>query len=174
MNRIALWIFARLLRDRDREMILGDLVEECRLHDRPVRWYTSQLLRSIPPVMWANIRRRLWLKTLGAALAAYALVAVLVILSDLGMTMARVSSDLYSAISLVVGFAVMILGGYFAARMRPAAPKLLAAIALVMAIGTVLAPGPHAPLWYECALVVIGPGAAIAGGRLQIRRKENL
>lgn len=75
--RPALWLCSLLLRGRDREMLLGDLVEEHALlastagRRVAARWFRSQVLHSAAPLLWANIRRGVWLKTLLAALAGY-------------------------------------------------------------------------------------------------------
>jgi hypothetical protein len=76
---------------RDRETIAGDLAEEHALLAATTgsraasRWHFSQVMRSAGPLLWANIRRGGWLKTLGAALAGYFVIAVLVMASDLMM-----------------------------------------------------------------------------------------
>ncbi len=56
--KMATWFFSLLLPRRDREVLLGDLIEERALLASSLpprdaaRWYRSQVLRSIPPVMW--------------------------------------------------------------------------------------------------------------------------
>jgi hypothetical protein len=171
------WLFALLLRRRDREMILGDLAEERALlagtlsPSALARWHRSQMLRSVPPILWAHIRRGLWLKTLGATLAAYFLVAGLIAVGDIVLTAARVRPALYPFASLAASFLVMTLGGYLAAAMRPRAPAALAVLSAALAMVSMTLPGPHAPFWYECGLVFLGPAAALAGGSI-FRRKQ--
>jgi hypothetical protein len=168
-------LFSLILRERDREMLLGDLHEEravlaASLPPREVaRWYRRQVIRSIAPVVWANIRRGSWLKTLGAAIAGYFVVMLLVMLGDTLMSKLKVPEAFYAPASLAVGFPVMLLGGYLAAWMRPRGAFLLAAISVVMGVVSLAFTGDGAPLWYQLALIVIGPVASIAGGRIRLR-----
>jgi len=164
---------------RDREMIAGDLAEEYSLLVSSAgpraasRWYFNQVLRSAGPLLWANIRRGSWLKTLGAALAGYLIIAALVILSD--MAMSRLVSGgvvLYSVLSLAVGFPVMMLGGYVAAWMRPRAAVLLAAVCATMGVASLAATRNRAPLWYQVGLIIIGPAASVLGGRVRVRVRD--
>lgn len=161
---------------RDRETIAGDLAEEYSLLAQTAgpraasRWYFNQALRSVGPLLWANIRRGGWLKTLGAALAGYFVVAALVMLSDFAMS--RILSGgvvLYSLVSLAVGSLIMMLGGYLAAWMRPRAAILLAILSAAMGLLSLAVTGRGAPVWYQIGLIVIGPAAALAGGRIRIR-----
>ena len=171
-------IFLKLFAPRrDRETIAGDLAEEHALLAAKIgsraasRWYFNQVLRSVGPLLWSSVRRGEWLKTLGAALVGYFVVAALVILSDLAM--ARLLSGgvvFYSLVSLAVGFAVMMLGGYLAAWMRPRAAILLAVLAAVMGLASLAVTGSGAPLWYQVGLIIIGPAASLAGGRIRARQ----
>lgn len=171
-------LFGVLLRQSDREMVLGDLVEERALRasagseKAASQWYRRQMIRSIPPVLWANLRRGLWLKTMGAALLAYLIAALLIMASDVALTMMRLHPAIYPFVSLAAGFLTMALAGYVASRMRRGAPMVLATIAGVMGIMSLASPGPHGPLWYECSLIVVGPAAALAGARIRLRGKE--
>lgn len=164
---------------RDREMIAGDLAEEHALlastagRRAASRWYFNQALRSVGPLLWANIRRGVWLKTLGAALGGYFVAAALVILSDL--TMSRMLSGgivFYSLVSLAVGFPVMMLGGYLAAWMRPRAAILLAFLSGAMGLVSLAVTGGGAPLWYQVGLVIVGPAASLLGGRVRVRVRD--
>src|SRR5579872_537131 len=101
------WIFGLLLPKRDKEMLLGDLLEERLLIEsstgrrEAARWYRRQVLRSCGPVMWANFRRGGWLKTLGAAFAGYFAVAILVMASDVLMSrLLAAGRVLYPLVSL--------------------------------------------------------------------------
>jgi hypothetical protein len=176
--RFALWLFGLVLRERDQEMLLGDLVEEHALvastqgRSRASKWFWTQVAHSAAPLLWANIRRGLWLKTLGAVLGGYAAVALMVMLGDLLMSkLLPADGLLYPLISLALGIPAMILGGYLAAWMRPRAAIGLAVIAGLMGLVSLAVTGDGAPLWYQVALIVIGPAASLAGGRLRIRRR---
>ena len=173
------WFFGLLLPKRDKEMLLGDLVEERHLIEgsmgrrEAARWYRAQVCKSVPPVMWANIRRGGWLKTLVAAFAGYFVVAFLVIASDSLLSKLLAASPIvYPLLSLAAGFVAMMLGGYLVALMRRGAPIVLAAIAAVLGLVSLLATGDRAPLWYQIALIIVGPVAAVAGGRVRGKNKK--
>ena len=63
------------------------------------------------------------------------------------------------------------LGGYLAAWIRPRAAVTLAVITAVMGVVSLAVTGDAAPLWYQIALIVMGPLASLAGGRIRIRGK---
>ena len=74
---MATWLLERVLPERDREAILGDLIEEYELRARSTtpwmvsRWYWGQVCRSIPRMVWGSVSRGRWLPTLGVAMGAY-------------------------------------------------------------------------------------------------------
>jgi hypothetical protein len=124
-------------------------------------------------LLWISIWRGHWLKTLAAALVGYAAVALTVMGGDGAMSKLLTAGDLaYSLISLAVGLPAMVPGGYIAASLRPRAAVGLAAIAAVMGVVSLAVTGGAAPLWYQLALIAIGPARSLAGGRIRIRRKE--
>jgi len=173
----ATWLFSLLLPRRDKEMLLGDLIEEHALLASSLglrgasQWYRSQMLRSIGPVMWANIRRGRWLKTLGAAWIGYFAVVLLVMTGDIVMSkLLSTDEQTYSLVSLAAGFLAMTLGGYLAACIRPGAPAALALIAALMGVASLMITGDRAPIWYQIALIIIAPVAALMGGQIRIRR----
>ncbi len=173
------WIFGLLLPKRDKEMLLGDLVEERRLVESAMgareaeRWRRAQIFKSVPPILWANIRRGGWLKTLGAAFAGYIVVAFLVIESDILLSpLLSAGRNVFCLVSLAAGFVVMMLGGYLVALIRRGAPTALGAIAGLLGILSLNTTGDRAPLWYQIALIIVGPVAALAGGRVCGRNKR--
>jgi hypothetical protein len=171
------WLFGLLLRQRDREMILGDLAEERALlaasltPRHAARWYRRQMLRSIPPVIWANVRRGVWLKTMGAAIAGYLVAAILIIASDSAVGMIGAGWRMELA-SLMVGALVMALGGYLASAMRPRAAMLLSVMVAALSILNLFMPTGEA-IWYKIGLVLVGPAASLAGGRIRLRRRQH-
>jgi hypothetical protein len=71
-------------------------------------------------------------------------------------------------LSVIVGLATMLLGGYVAASIRQgAAPALAGIILIVVAVLMVTMPD-SAPLWYGLTFLIAGPAAALAGGRLTL------
>jgi peptidoglycan/LPS O-acetylase OafA/YrhL len=150
--------------------VLGDLAEECKLHPNPARWVRKQVLRSIPPIVWQNIRRGVWLKTLGAAVAGYAVVVVLVIANMVVLNRFAPTAQAYTIATFVADFGVMILGGYLAAWMRPRAPIALAVITAAMGVFSLVETGDKAPIEYQLLLIVIGPVGSLGGGMLRARK----
>jgi hypothetical protein len=178
---LATWLFSLLLRQRDKETLLGDLIEEHASlasvlgRRQASEWFWSQMARSVPSVLWANIRRGVWIKALGAVLVGYLAVAMLVIVGDIVMSKLLPANELvYSLVSLAAAIPAMMLGGYLAAWIRPRAAIGLAIFSTVMAIVSIVVTGDRAPLWYQAALTIIGPLAALAGGRFRIRRAEDV
>ena len=176
--RLATLLLRTVLPARDRETLLGDLLEEYALIAQHAadRWYWRQAFRSVAPILWSNIRRGGWLKTLGVALAAYLLVS-LAMPSESVLTLIYPETPfhrdvVYIALSFMVCAWLTIVAGYFAARMRSGAPVVLAAVVAVMGVVSLIHTGDRAPFWYQLFLIVIGPLGAIAGGRLYARRKE--
>ena len=64
----------------------------------------------------------------------------------------------------------MVLGGYLAACMRPGAPVAIAVISAISGVVSLVASGGRAP-WMQIALTVLLPVAALAGGRMRIRKR---
>jgi len=170
--RLANRLLDLVMSSRSKEMLVGDLTEEFHLlastHPRRAsRWYWSQVIRSVAPLLAAHVRSGLWLKTMGAALLGYMAVAVIVMSSDAAMSpLMKYGVQIYSAISLAVAWPAMMLGGYVAARLRPRAAIALACLACVMGVLSLAVTGDAAPRWYQVALIIVGPAAALVGGRL--------
>jgi hypothetical protein len=150
---------------------LGDLAEEYALRAqgtsalRASRWYWGQVARSMPQMMWSDIRRDGVLTTFAVAFGAWVVASVVESLADIALIALFGSDEVVSALpGALVGLGALALGGYLAALLRPAAPKVLAAlIALVVALFMVAGVG-SAPLWYGVAFLVFGPLMSIAGG----------
>jgi hypothetical protein len=161
------------LPELDRQAILGDLVEEYGIRVRSAStsnatsWYWSQVGRSIPPVLWASIRRGAWLSTVGVAIGAYVVAGMIefasvAVLAKLLSPVGRV----FTVLSVIVGLATMALGGYFAAWVRPAAATILAGIVIIVIVVLFLTMRDSAPLWYGLTFLIFGPLAALGGGAL--------
>lgn len=176
--RIAIWVLERLLPEEDRDAVVGDLIEESALRARTSTrattawWCWGQVARSIPTVLWADLRRRQWLGTLGVAIAAYVAASVL---ESVGLAVIsrlfRPDAGLAAVLSVIVGLATMVLGGYVAASIRQgAAPALAGIILIVVAVLFVTMPN-SSPLWYGLTFLTAGPVAALVGGRLNVIRR---
>jgi hypothetical protein len=171
--RVATALLGCFLPESERDAILGDLVEEYGVRVRSIpaaeaaRWYWSQVWRSILPVLRVGIGRGGWLVTVGAAIAAY-LVAGAIEFVGIGMIAKwlRPVGPVFSILSVIVGLATMVLGGYVAAWIRPAAAPVLAAIVVLAVLVLFAVARDSAPLWYGFAFLVFGPVAALGGGAL--------
>lgn len=152
---------------RDREQVVGDLVEEHALRaGGGARWYWSQALRTAGHLTWAGFRRGQWLKTAGAVAVAYAAVAAIVMATDAAMSLLP-TGGANAVLSLAVGLPTMVLGGWLAGGMRRSAPVALAVVTALLGLVSLVATGPAAPLWYQLALAATGPAGALLGGRLR-------
>ena len=176
--RVATWLLGCFLPESDREAVLGDLVEEYGIRVRSASisnaasWYWTQVWRSIAPVLWVGIRRGGWLGTVGVALGAYIVAGMIEFVGT--AVMARLLNPegrAFPVLSVLVGLATMVLGGYFAAWIRPAAATVLAAIVILVIVVLFVSMRDSAPLWYGLTFLIFGPVAALAGGTLcRVRR----
>jgi hypothetical protein len=171
--RSAIRILRWLLSERDREALIGDLVEECALRSAEpaqdsCRWCWEQVGRSVLPLLQARIRRRGWPGKLGAAAAAYVVVAPLVVASDVvALELSGGQPAVQAWISFLAFVAALMLGGCLATSIRRGAAAPLAAIVMVMS-ALWLAQMPDRPsIWYQLGLLLAGPSSAVAGGRLR-------
>jgi hypothetical protein len=178
LPRVAKWLLERLLPERDRNTIVGDLIEESALRARASTriatawWCWGQVARSIPLGLWSDFRRRHWLGTLGVAIAAYVSASVIEFVSTAVISrMFRPDARLATVLSVIVGLVTMALGGYVAAAIRQGAAPVLAAIILIV-VGVLFVTMPNsAPFWYGLTFLIAGPLAALAGGRLNLIRR---
>jgi hypothetical protein len=176
--RSATRVIGWLLAERDKEALIGDLMEEYALglastsvHDvraHAARWYWRQVGRSVPPLLWASMKRGDWLGTLGAALASYIVIATLVTASDIATSRLFAAHSLLHVLASFTAYVVVLmLGGYLAAWIRPRAAVPLALIVAVMSVVVLMRMGEAATFWYQVGLIITGPSASLTGGRLR-------
>ena len=169
----ATWLLECVLPERDRDAILGDLIEEYHLRAQSTtprmvsRWYWGQACRSISRLALGSVGRGRWLPTLGVAVGAYIAAGALefagtVVISKL----LAPDASVFTVISLVVGLTTMVIGGYFATWIRPGAGTVMAGIVMIVVAVLMTTMSGSAPLWYGAAFLVVGPLAALAGGAL--------
>ncbi|MPZ17336.1 MAG: hypothetical protein GEV06_05415 [Luteitalea sp.] len=184
MNRrtpppIAIRLLESVLPEKDRDAVVGDLIEESALRAgasnraTAIWWCWWQVARSIPPMLWSELRRRRSLGTLGVAMAAYVLVSVIEFLSTAAISnLFHPDAGLAHALGAIVGLATMVLGGYVAAAIRQGAALTLAGIILIVVIVLFVTMPNSAPLWYGVTFLIAGPVAALAGGWLNVTRRS--
>jgi hypothetical protein len=177
--RFAAWLLTQLLREHDREVVLGDLAEEYSIRRRlahqraAARWYRGQVYGSVPPVLWASFRRGSWAATLAVAAAAYIVIGVVEFCAVAALsTFLTAPSALSSVLNTLVGLGTMVLGAYSAAAVRPSAARVLAVIVALVVTGMIVALPDTVPLWYQLAFLFGGPLACLAGGSLCLNRRK--
>ena len=170
---MATWLLERVLPERDREAILGDLIEEHELRAQSTtpwmvsRWYWGQVCRSIPRMVWGSLSRGRWLPTLGVAVGAYIAAGALEFAGTVAISkLLAPSAAVYTVISLVVGLTTMVIGGYVATWIRPGAGTVMAGIVMIVVAVLMMTMSGSAPLWYGLTFLIVGPLAALAGGTL--------
>ncbi len=177
--QVLLWIVSRLVPEREREPLVGDLIEEFALRANASSssaawtWCVQQVCASAPPLMWANFRRSAWVSTLGVAMLAYIAVGIVEFGVSWGMSLVSgQGSAAYNPVGMLITFPMVVIIGYFAARLRTSAPVVLATLMLTAVTVMTLSANEGVPLWYRCAYFVAGPAAAVIGGALRTRTRR--
>jgi len=178
--RLAIRLLESLLREEDRDAVIGDLIEESAIRARrssrasATRWYCGQVARSIPLVLWSELRRGHWFGTLSVAILAYVAASVLESVgTSVVLELLQPDPRLATVLSVIVGLATMVLGGYVAASIRRGAAHVLAGIIFIVVVVLFVAVPASAPLWYGLTFLLAGPLAALAGGRLNVIRRTH-
>jgi hypothetical protein len=171
LSRWASRGIAQLVPLRTLDAALGDLAEEYALRAqgttprRASRWYWGQLARSLPQLMWIDIRVQGWVSTIAAAIGAWVIASVVESIADVALVAWSGSASAITGVpGALIGLTTLALGGYLAALVRPAATKVLAGIIALVVCVLMLAGAGDAPLWYGVAFLVFGPLMSIAGG----------
>jgi hypothetical protein len=176
--RWAEWVLACVMSPRDLEVLIGDLDEERALLSRSMArrevagWYWSQVVRSIPLLLWASVRRGGFFATVTAAVGAC------IVQSIVELTTKSVLSSLFThhaslpaLLALLVTIPTLVFVSYLAARIRPgAAIALTVLIVLAIVVQLMMKTGNNMSLWNQVAALLIAPSAAFAGGVLAVRK----
>ena len=175
--RLDVWLLGHIVPEKDREAILGDLAEEYALRRTAESsiavscWYWGQVCRSVPLFAWQQVRRRRWLATLGIALAVYVAAGLVEFVTTFALAgIAAPDTPAGQIVSVIIGLTTLAIGGYVAARIRPAASIALAVIAAVVVALLIVASGARVPVWYQLVFLAAGPLASLAGGRVRHRQ----
>ena len=175
--RLANWLLRCFLPAMDREEIMGDLAEEFSLRtqssDSCWSWYWGQTLRSIPPIAWKAARQGCWIRTFSVGLGVYIAAGLLESAADAALSgVVNPESSLRPVLSLIIGLATMVAGGYVAARLRPGAETVMSVIVFCAVTALLAAQVGDAPLWYGLAFLIAGPLSSLAGGALFLWNKR--
>ena len=170
---IAIRLVERVLPERHRDPIVGDLIEEYELRSRsstPWRatcWYWGQVCRTVFGLTWAAACRGDWLATVSVACGIYLVAQALEFASTRAISTAvRPNPFPAEVISVGVGLTMLAIGGYVATWIRRGAGSVLAAIAMIVVAALMTASSGSAPKWYGIAFLVVGPSAALIGAGL--------
>ena len=179
--RLATCILERILPARFREAALGDLVEEyaVRVETSPrssaVRWFWSQSFRSIPSVVSASLRNLSWLRSIGIALAVYAVLGAVELVADFTITrVIGVSQAAAIALAPVVFLMASSIAGCVAARIRRGAVAFVALFVVItvsVLIRLKVCPIP-VPCWYQFGFLILGPLAVLTAPSLLHAREK--
>jgi hypothetical protein len=171
LSRWASRAIAQLVPLHTLDAALGDLAEEYALRAQSTsafavwRWYWGQIARSMPQMMWIDIRRQGWAATFAVALGGWLIASIVELIADGALVAwAGSAAAVNGAAGALIGLTALALGGYLAALVRPAATKVMAAITAVFVGVLMLADVGDVPRWYGVAFLVFGPLMSIAGG----------
>jgi hypothetical protein len=178
-SRVANWVLACALPPQELEIILGDLEEEYALRSRSTpgafRWYWAQIVRSVPVLLWTTVRRGGWLPTLGVALGACAVQAMIELTAKFAIVGLFPPDARWPAVlTLVVTLPSLMLLSFLATRIRPGAATMLTAlIVLAVVIQLTVKNGLGLTFWTRFASLFVGPSIAFTGGVLSLKTRRS-
>ena len=171
---LAAWLLERLLPAPVLEYALGDLAEEYVLRKESgsaaTRWYWLQIARSLPVLFRHAVRSAGTFRTIAVALVLQFAASTTETLTLTGIGFLGLSELTLQLVSVVIGLAGAACAGYVAARIRPPAAPLMAAITFAVVVTLMLTNGDGVPLWYQVLFLLAGPLAPLAGGAVASRR----
>jgi hypothetical protein len=174
---LATWALSWLAPRSQREALLGDLAEEYALRasatssSAAFRWYLRQVCTSAPPLLWISLTRAAWISTVGVALYAY--IAIGVVEATVNWAIANSAAAptvAYNPLGMFITFPMVVIIGYFAARLRRRAVFLLAAMMLLSVTAMTLWASESMPTWYRIAYFLVGPAATFIGSAMHSMR----
>jgi hypothetical protein len=169
------WLLERLLPTPALDGALGDLAEEYALRANanpshaPGAWYWMQIGRSMPSLVGLAFRSAGTLRTLLVAIAAFLSAGFAEGAINRVVALLSLSDPLRGVAGVIVGVTTMACAGYVAARIRPPAALVMAAITFAV-IAVMMASGLPSPLVFELAFLIGAPAASIVGGLVAARR----
>jgi hypothetical protein len=170
----ALWILSRLMPENEREPLVGDLIEEYALRANAassaaaLKWCLQQVCASAPQLLWSRLTRAAWISTFGVALLAYIAVGIAEVTVNWAISnWTATGAFAFKPIGLLILFPMVMLIGYFAARLRRRAAVVLGVMMLLVVTLMTLSGGESMPAWYRVAYFVTGPVAAFLGSGLR-------
>jgi hypothetical protein len=175
--QVATWTLCRLAPRSEREALLGDLAEEYALRADAAsspgayQWYLRQVCASAAPLLWARLTRSAWVATAGVAVFAYLATGLVEFIVNWAMAgPVATGTAAYNPLGMFITFPMVVLIGYFAARLRRRATLVLAAMMLLSVTAMTLWGHESLPTWYRIAYFLVGPAASFIGGALNSLR----
>lgn len=176
-SRLAEWILGGAVPQDDRQYVFGDLAEEYadrRRHASRLSaqwWYWTQVLRSIPWLLWIPVRRSGSVATSSIALVACSVQAIIELTTaSLLPRITRMDALLFAPFSLLIVLTSLVLVSWIANRVRPGAGTLLALIAGVSVLTRALHAGIVTIHLSSVLEGVAAPAAAFVGAALAVNR----
>lgn len=172
------WLLERLLPTPALDGALGDLAEEyaLRANASPSRdvgaWYWMQIGRSMPSLVGLAFRSAGTLRTLMVAVVAFLSAGIVEDAMNRAIGLLSLTDSVRGAAGIAVGIITIACGGYVAARIRPPAALVMAAITFAV-VAVMMAVGPLPPLVYQLVFLIGAPAASIAGGLVAARRASH-
>lgn len=172
------WLLTHAVLPRDIEALIGDLEEERLLRSRSAPpqevagWYRRQIVRSVPHLLWAALRRGRLPTTVAIAVVVCLLQAIIE-LTMKSVLLALLVRDVSvpALATLFVSLPALVFLSYVATRIRPGAALLLAGLIVLAVSIQLIAEFPtRLALWNQIVALLSGPSAALAGGALAVRR----
>jgi len=170
------WLLERLMPSRVLESALGDLAEEYAIRAQAAPshtanyWYWMQIGCSMPSLFGLALKNAGTLRTLVVAVGAQLCAGVAEDLTTRAIGIMALSDPARAIASVVIGVTSVAGAGYVAARIRPPAAPVLAALVFAVVVTLMITSGDSVPLWYQLAFLVFAPAGSIAGGALAARR----
>jgi hypothetical protein len=172
---LANWMLACALAPDDRQCVLGDLAEEYVVRRRYTSrtsaawWYWTQVLRSIPWLLWSPVRRGGWVATLGVAFAACVAQAAVELTTALVVPGVFPDSAHGAApVTLAVVLGSLVIVSWIASRVRPGAGTLLTLIASVAILARALRSGIEGVHFSHVLESASAVSAALVGAALAV------
>jgi len=155
LPKLAIRLLESLLPEENRDAVVGGLIEESALRARASTrasaawWYWGQVARSVPLVLWSELRQGHRLRTLSVAILAYIAASILESVgTSLLLELVHPDPRLATVLGMIVGLATMVLSGYVAALIRQGAARVLAGIIFTVVVMLFVTVPDSAPLWY--------------------------
>jgi hypothetical protein len=174
------WLLERLMPSRVLESALGDLAEEYALRAQSggshaaACWYWTQIAGSMPALCGLALNSAGAFRTFAVAVGAFLGAGVAEDLTNRAIGMMTLSDPVRGIVGVIVGVTAIAGGAYVAARIRPAAALVMAALTFAVVAVLMITKGHLSPLAYQLAFLIGMPVASLIGGAFAARRPRHI